>query len=254
MSTVQQSIAPDPKRRGLITASRMADVMAFSKPKREWCVVDFEADSIVLEECGGGKTGETKAKRQLAKLGGNRGVELRVTEPGGPLQARRDYTVELVIERLGGSVPGFGSAATAWGQDCEPHARAAWEARSGILAKSPGFLRCPDVPYVGATPDFLTDDAGGEIKSPYNPMNHMAAILSGMPEEHVAQVQGGMWVTGRRRWHFISYDPRMPEELRLYTQVIERDDVYIAKLAEACASMHADADKLVEQLRLKAAA
>lgn len=250
--TTQQSIAPDPKRRGLITASRMADVMAFSKPKVEWCVLEGEE---VIEACGGGKTGEQKATR-LAKKMPHRTLIIgqRQTEPSGPLQARRDYTVELVIERLGGSVPGFGSAATAWGQDCEPHARAAWEAHSGILAKSPGFLRCPDVPYVGATPDFLTDDAGGEIKSPYNPMNHMAAILSGMPEEHVAQVQGGMWVTGRRRWHFISYDPRMPEELRLYTQVIERDDVYIAKLAEACASMHADADKLVEQLRLKAAA
>lgn len=248
--TVQQSIAPDPGRRGLITASRMADVMAFSKPKIEWCAIG----SAGYEAFGGGKTGEAKARSFAKKAPGTK-VELRETEPGKELQARRDYLAELVIERLGGSVPGFGSAATAWGQDCEPHARAAFEAHSGMLAKQPGFIVSKDIPYIGATPDFLIPDEGGEIKSPYNPLNHMTALLHGMPDEHVAQVQGGMWVTGRKRWWFVSFDPRMPEHLRLFVQRIDRDDVYIAKLAEACASLHTTAETMVAQLQqLKAAA
>lgn len=248
--TVQQSIAPDPQRAGLITASRMADVMAFSKPRVEWCIT---IGGQIAETFGGGATGEKKARAAAKKSPGD--VQLLQTEPGLPLQARRDYLAELVIERLGGSVPGFGSAATAWGHDCEPHASAAWEARSGILARSPGFMRSKDIPYIGATPDFMDTDAGGEIKSPYNPLNHMAALLHGMPEEHIPQVQGGMWVTGKKRWHFVSFDPRMPEHLRLFTQVIERDDVYIAKLAEACASLNAEADRMVAELsQLKAAA
>lgn len=251
--TIQQSIAPDPKRAGLITASRMADVMAFSKPKVEWCVLELNGE--ILEACGGGKTGQAKAERTARKIGGGRSIEMRETEPGKELQARRDYLGELVIERLGGSVPGFGSAATAWGQDCEPHARAAWEAHSGILAQKAAFTVSAEIPYIGATPDFLVDDAGGEIKSPYNPLNHMDALLHGMPEEHTPQVQGGMLVTKKRRWHFISFDPRLPEHLRLYHQVIERDDVYIAKLAAACESLHLEAERMVEQLRqLKAAA
>ena len=59
---------------------------------------------------------------------------------------------------------------------------------------------------------------------------HLATIRDGMPEEHKPQVQGCMWVTGRNRWHFVSFDPRMPEHLRLYRQVIERDEEYIKNM------------------------
>jgi hypothetical protein len=42
------------------------------------------------------------------------------------------------------------------------------------------------------------------------------------------QIQGCMWVTGRQWWDFFAYHPEMPHVLVR----VERDDEYIAKLAE----------------------
>jgi hypothetical protein len=61
-----------------------------------------------------------------------------------------------------------------------------------------GFIKHPTIKWVGVSPDGLIDDDGGfESKSPFNSVNHLYTLLDGMPEEHMAQCQGGMWVTGR---------------------------------------------------------
>jgi hypothetical protein len=51
-----------------------------------------------------------------------------------------------------------------------------------------------------------------------------------MPDEHRAQVQGQMWITGRQWCDFVSFDPLMPEPLQLHIQRINRDPGFIADL------------------------
>ena len=70
-----------------------------------------------------------------------------------------------------------------------------------------------------------------------------------MPEEHAAQVQGCMWLTGRKYWDFVSYDPRMPEPLRLYVQRIERDDAYIAELESEVVKFLAEVAERVAKIQ-----
>lgn len=63
---------------------------------------------------------------------------------------------------------------------------------------------------VGCSPDGLLPDSGIEIKAPAS-HTHVGYLLNGkLPEAYVHQVQGCMWVTGRKQWKFVSYRRRMP--------------------------------------------
>lgn len=156
---------------------------------------------------------------------------------------RQKYRWQLVAERLTGQpVEGFRNAAMERGQLLEPEARQAYEAQTGNLVEQAGFLSHKE--WVGCSPDGLIDADGGlEIKCPDNPVIHVQALHGGMPAEHMAQIQGAMWVTGRQWWDFVSFDPRMPEKLQLYTQRIKRDDAYITRLEEEVDRFLAEVEK-----------
>lgn len=173
-----------------------------------------------------------------------------------PLKARQDYIFELATERLTGEpLEGFTAKATDYGKEVEPHGRAAYEADTGLIVELVDFVQHPDFPFVGASPDFLAGkDGGGELKCPYNSAVHLATIRDGMPEGHIEQVQGCLWVTGRRFWDFCSYDPRMPEHLRLYRQRVLPDPAYFAKLESECLKLNAEVEALVSTFRLEVAA
>lgn len=175
---------------------------------------------------------------------------------GTPAKARQDYMWELVIERLRGEpVEHYSNIAMDWGNDQEPLSRMAYEAKTGAIVLETGFHRHQDIEWVGCSPDGLIDDDGGfETKSPWNSAVHLQTILTGMPEEHVAQVQGCMWVTGRKWWDFCSYDSRMPEHLQLYVQRIPRDDEYIEALEKNVRSFLAEVDERLAELKKQAEA
>lgn len=153
----------------------------------------------------------------------------------GEAAVRRNYRLQLVTERLTGiPAESYQNAAMAWGTEQEPFARAFYEAETGDMVEQVGFIKHPGLAWAGASPDGLIGTDGGiEIKCPFQSSVHVETLQSGMPSEHKAQVQGVMWVTGRKWIDFISYDPRMPEKLRLYVQRIERDDAYIAELEKS---------------------
>lgn len=150
----------------------------------------------------------------------------------GEAATRKAYKIQLVTERLTGlPVESFKNAAMEWGTAQEPVAREAYEASTGVLVDTAGFLKHPAMKWCGGSPDGLIGEDGGiEIKCPHNSTVHVETLMGGMPSDHVAQVQGNLWITGRQWWDFVSFDPRMPERLQIYVQRIERDDKYIAVL------------------------
>lgn len=94
--------------------------------------------------------------------------------------------------------------------------------------QSAGFIYLDDERLVGCSPDGLIGDDGGiEVKCPSGGV-HMAFLLDPqVPDEYVPQVQGCMWVTGRKWWDFVSYHPDMPSaRVR-----VERDEAYVEGLA-----------------------
>ena len=157
--------------------------------------------------------------------------ELKSGKPGAK---RIAYEWEIVIETITQApAQHYESAAMQHGTNNEPFARMHYESRTGNIVMETGFHHHPEIKRVGGSPDGLIDDDGGlEIKCPFNSANHLACFLNGMPEEHTAQIQGLMWITGRKWWDFVSYDPRLPEPLDMYVQRIERDEKYIANLQE----------------------
>jgi hypothetical protein len=108
------------------------------------------------------------------------------------------------------------------------------------LVEEVGFVQHPSL-LAGASPDGLIGlDGCLEIKCRLT-ANHIETLKAGhMPPEHMAQVQGQLWLTGRRWCDFVSFDPTVPENARLFIERIDRDDQYIADLASAVSDFLAE--------------
>ncbi|KOQ78846.1 hypothetical protein ABW45_04545 [Stenotrophomonas maltophilia] len=205
-------------RAGRITASRMNDVM-------------------VERERGEFKSGPRKGQQK--------------PQP----KALTDYAHQLAAERLTlRPRKQVKAAALAWGQTVEPAAVAAYQAETGVIVTPAEFILHPKYDFIGASPDFLVgDDGGGEIKSPESSEVHLETLLTGLPPEHIEQIQGGLWVTGRQWWDFVSFHPDFPESHRIFIQRVPRDDEYIERLESACLQMEADVQAILAQLNRSAA-
>ena len=152
---------------------------------------------------------------------------------GKPGAKRTGYMWELVIERITGKPSQhYASVAMQHGTQYEPMARMAYEARTGAIVTETGFRKHQTIAWVGGSPDGVIEPSGGwEGKCPFNSANHLACWLSGMPEEHIPQIQGLIWLHGSDWWDFTSFDPRMPPDFALYVQRIPKDVPYIEKLS-----------------------
>jgi len=172
----------------------------------------------------------------------------------GEAATRRNYRVQLVAERMTGKpMESFTNADMRWGTEQEPFARMQYESLSGSVVAEVGFVRHPEIVDCGASPDgLLGDDGMTEYKCPQT-ATHIDTLLCGMPKEHMPQVQGLLWVTGRAWCDFVSYDPRLPEHLSLYVQRVFRDEQYIAELAAEVTTFLNEVSELIDQLERKAA-
>ncbi len=186
----------------------------------------------------------------------------------GEAAGRRNYRTELILEKMTGSRSrNFqGNSHTRRGNATEPYARTAYALREGVLLTQVGFMLHDDVPNCGASLDSFVDDEGHlEIKCP-TAGNHFETILAGtVPSKHNPQIQGQLWVRGpEAKWcDFVSFcaeergiDPEtgeewviaVPEHLQLFVQRVNRDDVYIAKLAEKVKTFLGEVDATIEAL------
>jgi hypothetical protein len=149
----------------------------------------------------------------------------------GQGKMRATYMRKVLAERLTGKpCESYHNAHMERGLEQEPYARLAYEARTGNVVELAGFIKHPTL-NVGCSPDGLIDEDGGaEIKSVIPTVQVETILSGGYPSEHKAQVQGSLWITGRRYWDFCSYCPDMPEHLRLYIYKVYPDEAYIKTL------------------------
>lgn len=172
---------------------------------------------------------------RCGKVTASRIADLMAKTKTGWGASRANYMAELIAERLTG-VPavGYTNAAMQHGIDTEPQARAAYEFYTGRDVELVGFIDHPSIPMSGASPDGLVGDDGGvEFKCP-NTATHIDTILSAaVPAKYTDQIQWQMACTGRQWIDFGSFDPRMPEHLRLWVRRIHRNEERIAEISEA---------------------
>lgn len=148
---------------------------------------------------------------------------------------RNNYMAELVAERLTGErEESYKSSDMQWGNDYEAVARLTYKLNNPDKKVRDCGIFLQDEIDCGASPDGLVDDDGTiEIKCPKT-ATHIQTLKSGkLPTQYFWQVQGQLWVTGRKWCDFISYDPRLPENASYICIRVERDEEAIARLAES---------------------
>jgi len=149
--------------------------------------------------------------------------------------SRANYAAQLIAERLTGvAESGFTSAAMQHGIDTEAAARAAYGFMQDVEVVEAPFVLHPRLAWSGASPDgFVGDDGLVEIKCP-NTATHITTLRGGeIPDKYIKQMQWQMACTGRNWCDFVSFDPRMPVEMQLHIQRVDRDNDLIAEIESA---------------------
>jgi putative phage-type endonuclease len=138
---------------------------------------------------------------------------------------------ELVVEILTGlPAANFVNSAMTWGTETEPVARLQYMLETGNEVEETGLWVHDEIP-AGASPDgFVNDDGTLEIKCP-NTATHIETLTTKrVPKQYMAQVQGQLWMTGRKWCDFVSYDPRLPENAQMIIIHVQRDEDFIREL------------------------
>lgn len=156
------------------------------------------------------------------------------------------YALALIWEQLEGEpIDGASSGYIARGKELESEAVSFLEFACGIQTMPVGFILTDDR-RAGCSPDRLIGSDGlAEIKCP-GALRHMEYLtgVTRLEEEYRVQVQGQLWVTGRRYVELLSYHPRRDPVL----VHVERDDVFQAKLNQVMQTFFRRMDDLKVRL------
>lgn len=172
---------------------------------------------------------------------------------GDPTAAAERYAADLAIERITGKP--FGVPPKSWildrGHELERLARMAYEGTRTSLVTVTEAGICIDGNGFGYSTDGLVDDDGLiEIKCPIASDKILAMWKTGDVSEYIHQMQGGMWITGRRWCDFIMYVPDLACIGKdLFVKRINRDDNFIDAMVPQLARFQAMVGEFEKVLR-----
>ena len=185
---------------------------------------------------------------RLGKVTASRVADVIAKTKSGYSASRDNYMAQLICERLTGQQgESFTNSAIQHGIDCEPLARSAFEAHADVMVEEVGFVPHPSIEMSGASPDGLVGLFGMlEIKCP-NTATHIDTLLSQtVPGKYITQMQWQMRCCERQWCEFVSFDPRLPQDLQLFVKRVEFNQTYVAMLEEEVISF-------LEELEIKVA-
>ncbi|EMY3482139.1 YqaJ viral recombinase family protein [Flavobacterium psychrophilum] len=176
------------------------------------------------------------------------GYEDKEVFPSGAITYVTEKVLEIVTT---GEKKQLTTASVEWGSDTEIEAVEKFMITHDVVVYDFGdnqkFIKLGE--HIGCTPDGLIgNDQGIETKCP-DSKTHLGYLETLTVEsfkkdctKYYWQIQGSMYVTGRKGWFFVSYDPRFKnEDKRLFVLKIERNEADIAKLEK----------RLTEAIKLK---
>ena len=171
---------------------------------------------------------------RLGKVTASRVADVIAKTKSGYSASRDNYMAQLICERLTGQQgESFTNAAMQWGTETEPLARSAYEAYADIMVEELGFVPHPKIEQSGASPDGLVGLFGMlEIKCP-NTATHIDTLLTqSVPTKYITQMQWQMRCCERQWCDYVSFDPRLSQDLQLFVKRVEFDASYVAMLEE----------------------
>ena len=189
---------------------------------------------------------------RLGKVTASRVADVLAKIKTGESASRKNYKMELVVQRLTGKPQeSFTNAAMEWGTEQEPFARMAYEAHTGTFVKEEGFVDHLTIEGFGCSPDGIVGEGLIEIKCP-NTANHIETVLENkVPSKYIPQMQCQMACTGAKWCDFVSFDPRVPEDLQLLVVRVERDQEYIDSMEVEVKQFLSEVLDLFNQLKAR---
>lgn len=161
----------------------------------------------------------------------------------GEGKTRRRYMLDLIGERLtGDQAHAFTNDHMERGKAMEDEARDLYVFMTDAEVSKVGFIRGQ---LAGCSPDSLIGDKGMlEIKTKLPALQIECLLADKMPTEHMAQVQGALWISEREYCDFVSYWPKLP----LFVKRVFRDETYIDNLRKEVTQFVSDMDDITVKI------
>ncbi len=152
-----------------------------------------------------------------------------ITSTGLKSTQSEGYLNKLAGESVVGVQESYSNSAMQRGHDLEPDARTLFEFVHECEVEQVGLCFKDDQKTVSCSPDGLVGKYSGlEIKCPSLAVHVGYLRANKLPTKYVPQVQGSMYVTGRKNWYFMSYYPGMKPLIVL----VRKDENFHGKLDE----------------------
>lgn len=190
---------------------------------------------------------------RVGKITASRIADLMAKTKTGYGASRDNYIAQLICERLTGKPQeSYTNAAMQWGTDTEPLARSAYEADTGELVEEVGFVLHPTIKDAGASPDGRVGDKGLlEIKCPNTATHIDTILLEKVPGKYNLQMQFQMDCDQRDWCDYVSFDPRVPENIQLFVKRVHRNEAQIKEIREEVVKALAEVEEAVAKLSAK---
>lgn len=175
---------------------------------------------------------------------------------GTPSEAALNYAFSLAIERISGEPldGGFETWQMRRGHELEPEARMEHEIKTGLIIQRAGFVTTDDGVFGASADGLIGEDGVSEYKCFLAPEKLRAFHIDNDASGIMDQVQGVLWITGRKWAHIGMYCPALEKVGRqLWLREFQRDEEYIEQLEEDLWKFKLLVDEYEAKLREKTA-
>jgi len=192
---------------------------------------------MLIVECDQGSVEWFQARSGAATASNFAEVRKRLksgANKGDFSQAAKQYAFKLAIERISGELLSEDKFET-WemrrGRELEETARLKHEQKLGILVEQTGIVLTDDKCFGASVDGLIGEHGSSEYKCFVAPASLMPIILHNDISDCIDQVQGQLWLTGRKWCDFVLYCPALEKVGKDLTIIrVNRNDEYIAEL------------------------
>jgi YqaJ-like viral recombinase domain len=177
---------------------------------------------------------------------------LSTLKNGQPSAKAGTYLCQVAIERVSGKPcdEAFNSWQMQRGAELEGMARLKYEAFSGNIVEEAGVVKTDDDCFGYSTDGFIDDDGMAEIKCLVSAPAIIDMWTTADMAEFMHQMQGGMWLTGRKWCDFIMYCPQLEAIGKaLFVRRVLRDEAFIEDMEARLIACNRRVDELVTLLK-----
>jgi len=172
---------------------------------------------------------------KIGKISGT-SCQTLLTDPKGKKDTKELGTgaKQMVLKKAAEIITGSpsvqfsGNGVTDWGNEMEPLSIQEYELNELCVVETVGFVQ--DGNFKGFSPDGIVGDTGLVESKCLQPTEHLKKFLSKkIDKAHMAQMQWGLFVSGRVWYDNIYYNPKFPEGTDYFKIRVERDEEMIEK-------------------------